>query len=455
MTNSTQPTDGRGAWRKFICLACGYIYDEQFGDPEDGLPAGTRFEDIPDDWQCPLCGVRKSDFEPYDEPSEDTDPAAAIFNSSKKGVVIVGAGLAGWSVVDAIRALDKDIPITLIAGDSADRYHKPMLSVAISQGKTPSDLVRTTGTQSALDNNVRLLANTFVTHINTDTQTLSTTRGNVGYADLVLAIGAEPAYPPTIAKDVAWHVNNLARFGEFAQTLDKPKHIAIVGAGMVGTELAEDLSNAGHQVSLIDVHAQPLAAMLPSVAGERILAAVRALGVNWLGKTLVQGVERTKDGCVISLADCTDDSTRTLITDEVVVATGLLVNERLPVRAGIAFDKRTGIAVNHKTLQTTVPHIYALGDCISVDGEPCRYVAPHRAQANAIAHEILNLPHSGYEHKPPMIRLKNKSISVTANGRPRADGDWRVVSETDSELGLEMYQDGEMIAKALLKLPNA
>ena len=44
---TTSPTDGRGAWRKFTCLACGYTYDEESGDPEDGLPAGTRFEDIP------------------------------------------------------------------------------------------------------------------------------------------------------------------------------------------------------------------------------------------------------------------------------------------------------------------------------------------------------------------------------------------------------------------------
>lgn len=64
----TTPTDGRGAWRKFICLACGYIYDEEFGDPEDGLPAGTRFEDIPDDWQCPLCGVKKAILNPMTTP---------------------------------------------------------------------------------------------------------------------------------------------------------------------------------------------------------------------------------------------------------------------------------------------------------------------------------------------------------------------------------------------------
>ncbi|MDO5651082.1 MAG: FAD-dependent oxidoreductase [Moraxella sp.] len=452
MNTTTPPSDNRGNWRKFICLACGYIYDEALGDPEDGLPAGTRFEDIPDDWQCPLCGVRKSDFEPYDDSDDDTPAATAVFNSAKKGVVIVGAGLAGWGVVDAIRSLDKDIPITLISGDNADRYHKPMLSVAISQGKTAADLVRATGVQSAIDTHTRLLANTYVTYIDVDTQTLHTTRGNVGYDDLVLAIGATPAYPPSIDKDKAWHVNSLARFaGLQARLADGAKHIAVVGAGMVGTELAEDLVKAGHTVSLIDIHARPLAMMLPKLAGERILASIIAAGVDWLGYQMVTAVRATGTGYTLDLSDCGSDDKQVLAVDEVVVATGLAVDERLPSRAGVAFDKRAGISVNHKTLQTTVPHIYALGDCINIDGEPCRYVAPHRSQAAAIAHEILNLPHSGYEHKPPMIRLKNKSINVTANGRPCADGDWQVVSETADELSLELFEHGEVVAKALLR----
>lgn len=48
---------------KYICTVCGYIYDEAVGDPDNGVAPGTKFEDIPDDWVCPLCGVPKSDFE--------------------------------------------------------------------------------------------------------------------------------------------------------------------------------------------------------------------------------------------------------------------------------------------------------------------------------------------------------------------------------------------------------
>ena len=48
--------------RRWECMVCGFIYDEAEGWPEDGIAPGTRWEDVPDDWQCPECGVSKSDF---------------------------------------------------------------------------------------------------------------------------------------------------------------------------------------------------------------------------------------------------------------------------------------------------------------------------------------------------------------------------------------------------------
>lgn len=51
------------AMRRWQCALCGYIYDEAEGDPDGGVPPGTRWEDVPDDWVCPECGVGKEDFE--------------------------------------------------------------------------------------------------------------------------------------------------------------------------------------------------------------------------------------------------------------------------------------------------------------------------------------------------------------------------------------------------------
>ena len=60
------PYEGRAAVKRHICSNCGYVYDPAVGDPDNGVPPGTAFENIPDDWVCPLCGAGKEEFEAAD-----------------------------------------------------------------------------------------------------------------------------------------------------------------------------------------------------------------------------------------------------------------------------------------------------------------------------------------------------------------------------------------------------
>jgi rubredoxin len=59
-------TKNKTIMKKFVCEVCGYVYDPTEGDPDNGIAPGTAFEDLPDDWVCPLCGVGKEDFKPED-----------------------------------------------------------------------------------------------------------------------------------------------------------------------------------------------------------------------------------------------------------------------------------------------------------------------------------------------------------------------------------------------------
>jgi rubredoxin len=54
---------GTDSMKTYLCIVCGFVYDEALGLPEEGIAAGTRWADIPEDWMCPDCGVAKSDFE--------------------------------------------------------------------------------------------------------------------------------------------------------------------------------------------------------------------------------------------------------------------------------------------------------------------------------------------------------------------------------------------------------
>jgi rubredoxin len=52
--------------RSYRCLICGYVYEEELGDPDSGIAPGTRWADVPADWVCPLCGADKKNFESID-----------------------------------------------------------------------------------------------------------------------------------------------------------------------------------------------------------------------------------------------------------------------------------------------------------------------------------------------------------------------------------------------------
>ncbi|MGO2278267.1 FAD-dependent oxidoreductase [Psychrobacter sp. AOP7-D1-21] len=409
------------------------------------------------------------------------NPSVASSTETTKGIVIIGAGLAGWHVIDAIRAKDKDIPITLVTADNGDRYHKPMLTMAISQKKSAADLVRATGVDAAEAANIKLLANTQVTDVDAATQQLQlvsalrsdpvyTNYSTIGYDKLVLAMGAHPIFPKSLPEDLVWHVNHIERFGQLQEKLATgSQHVAIVGAGMVGTEIAEDLLKAGHKVTLIDLNDAPLSQMLPPKATARIAQAVKSQGINFLGGYQVSAIARISDGTsedsdgklqvsYEALPSAAENSAaepiEPLMVDHVIASTGLTVDEQLPAAAGVEFDRRTGIVVDAPTLRTSTPNIYAIGDCMSIDGVPCRYVAPLRAQAATIADDILGLDHAGYAHKPPMIRLKNKAISVMVTGVPKATGNWQVKTESDEELVMDLLNDSdEVSATVTIKAP--
>jgi len=405
--------------------------------------------------------------------------SVATSTAAKKGVVIIGAGLAGWHVIDAIRAKDTEIPITLITADSGDRYHKPMLTMAISQNKRASDLVRASGSEAANTAEVTLLANTQVTDIDPVSQTVqvrSTTQSDdtlttIGYEKIVLAMGAHPIFPKSLPQDLVWHVNHIERFSQLQEELATgSQHVAIVGAGMVGTEIAEDLLKAGHKVTLIDLNDAPLSQMLPAKATARIAKAIESQGIQFLGGYQVSAVTRVgsndddsddAEKLQVDYSPLSSDAHNTdiqplepLIVDHVIASTGLTVDEQLPAAAGVEFDRRTGIVVDAATLRTNAANIYAIGDCMSINGVACRYVAPLRAQAATIADDILGHEHSGYDHKPPMIRLKNKAISVMVTGVPQASGNWQVKTESDDELIMDLLDDNETVsATVTIKAP--
>jgi rubredoxin-NAD+ reductase len=429
-------------WRQYICRACGLIYDERLGDPDSGLSPGTRFDEIPDDWECPVCGVTKADFEPYERKVAANLLTAAISPWRRPGIVIVGAGIAGWSVAEALRQRDNRIPVTIVTSCDGDIYHKPELSIALSRGQSPEKIRRSTGNANAVQLGIRLLAGTFAVRILTETNRLRTTRGTIAYSHLVLAQGARPVLADSMPPDLCWRINDLQSWLALYQTLaGGAKRIVIVGAGMVGCELSEDLARASHTVTLLDREPAPVAGFFPPQASARVKTGLESLGVEFFGSVNVARVIAGLDG----IKRVETSGGQSFDADIVISAIGLSTQNRLARTASLAFER--GIAVDPQTLRTNVPNIYGIGDCISIGGSPCRFIEPIAKQADIIAQDILGIAHGGYDHTPPVVRLKTKSAPLVMHGLPAKDGEWRVVAGSQTRFAMEQWRGGDVVAR--------
>jgi rubredoxin-NAD+ reductase len=350
-------------------------------------------------------------------------------------IIIIGAGLAGWTTAREIRKLDARTPLLLVTADGGDFYAKPSLSNAMAQRRSPAQLVSTAAAKMADTLQLTLLAHTPVSAINPADQTIRTAQGELAYRQLVLATGAQPIRVP-LAGDAAEQVLSVNSLDDFSVFYDRlaceasyeinstqaavKKHIVIMGAGLIGCEFANDLAASGYRVSVVDPSAGPLAALLPAAAGEQLRAALAELGVRWYFGTTVAAVQHasgTAGALSVELA-----SGERLSADVVLSAIGLRANTTLAQAAGLACAR--GIQVDAH-LQTSQPQIYALGDGAQyAGGRTLPYVMPIMNAAKALAATLTGSPTAlVFPVMPVAIKTPAYPMLVAA-AAPGTVGEW-------------------------------
>ncbi|MFA9461611.1 rubredoxin [Thiohalorhabdus methylotrophus] len=430
-------------YRRYICLVCGYIYDEAKGDSDSGLAPGTRFEDIPEDWYCPLCGVGKADFVPLEDPPDTAGPGAAALPGNDEGpdpegVVIVGAGVAGWSVAEALRREDAGRSITLVAADDAAVYSKPGLSNALAAGRAPGELVEASGAEKAAELGVRLEAFTRVLAVDAGRRRVITPSGGLPYGELVLATGAR-SVPPPLGGDGAGEVrtvNSLTDYRQLRAALAEKRRVTVLGAGLVGTELAEDLNAGGFEVTLADPAPTPLARLLPEPLGDRLKEALAASGIEVCCGTPVAEVRREGAGYVIKGGDGTEWP-----TDLVIAAAGLEPVLEPARSAGVEVGR--GIPVD-RSMRTSDPRILAVGDGAEVAGQCYAFIEPIQRQARAAAATLAGRE-APFVPLPPLIRVKTPSLPLAVcPPAPGLVGRWEEEERSGGD-SLLLHFDGDRV----------
>ena len=450
----------------YICRACGLIYDEAKGDADSGLAPGTRFADIPDDWACPLCGVTKADFEPYVLEEIVRNAGTGQFRAGAKatrgrarqaaGTVIVGAGRAGWQMAQALRARDASLPITLVTACNGDVYDKPLLSVAMARGIAVDKLPRESGADAARRLGVKLLAHTQAVRISPASRQLRTSRGTLRYQNLVLAHGAQARDLPQCPAALCWRINHLQAYSQFRSTLEEvpgkvsanvsgtpsataldtvsasvsatatqkngatPQRIAVIGAGLIGSEMANDLALAGHYITLLDIAARPLQACVPEAQSELLMQAWAGLPIQFVGGVQIASVIAIGEAQPHAQRSAQKNSVpkqittqcgQVFVTDHIVVAAGLQTPNRLARSAGLAWNN--GIDVQPETLATSVNSIHALGDCIAINGQVSRFIEPITRQAQTVAAAICGSEPVPFHPTRVPLRVKTGSLQFT------------------------------------------
>lgn len=300
-------------------------------------------------------------------------------------IVIIGSGMAGYTLAREFRKLSADTPVMIITADDAVNYAKPTLSNALVGKKHPDQIGLGDPAKMRDTLKVEILAHTTVDSIDAAAQTLTltqdgTTRTQV-YDKLVLAVGASPIRLP-IAGDGAADVhvvNSLADYRTFREQLSvkADKRVLLIGAGLIGCEFANDLKATEHDVTVVDLAPRPLGRLLPAETAAAFQQGLEAEGIRFALGTTVQSIDRAGDDYHVQLANG-----QSFTVDVVLSAIGLRPNLELAQATGLATAR--GISVD-QLLHSSQANIYAIGDCAEVNGHLLPYVMPIMQQARALA----------------------------------------------------------------------
>lgn len=278
--------------------------------------------------------------------------------TSDRHFVIVGGGLAGAKVAEALRDNDFDGKVTLIGAEEHLPYERPPLSKEHLLGKKGLAEFTVDAAQWYRDHHVELLLGTTVSAIDTGAKTVTLPDDStLTYDKLALATGSTPRTLPLPGADApnVYTLRTIDDSDTLIELFAQDRRLAIIGAGWIGLEVAAAARTKGVAVSVIESAEQPLLGALGPEMGAVFADLHRAHGVDLrLGASVEEIVTSEGVATGVRLGDGSE-----VAADAVLVAVGAAPNTGLAEAAGLAVDN--GVLVD-ASLVTSDPDIVAVGD---------------------------------------------------------------------------------------------
>jgi len=359
-------------------------------------------------------------------------------------IIVIGTGLAGYNFGKEFRKLNAEAPLLFITADDGRSYSKPMLSTGFTKGSTADDLAMADAGTMAEQLKASIRTMTKVTAIDAANQTISLGSEKIKYSKLVLAVGAKCIEAPLQGDAVSevHSINDLMDYAKFRKHIEGKKKVFIIGAGLIGSEYANDLTNGGFEVEAADPLPTVLATLLPEQASHAVQKTLeKEKGVKFHFGTVAESANKSGNSYEVTLKNGTK-----IKADIVLSAIGVRANTTLAKEAGLTINR--GIVVNRE-LQSSNPHIYALGDCAEVDGQLLYYVMPLMTCARALAKTLAGTP-TPVVYGPMPVGIKVPACPIQVSPAPRGvEGKWEIEVDGNNVKALFRDASGKLLGFAL------
>ncbi|MEJ7824348.1 MAG: nitrite reductase large subunit NirB [Solirubrobacteraceae bacterium] len=344
-----------------------------------------------------------------------------------ESVVIVGGGIAGQAVCEALRERDPDVGITLVCGEPSAPYDRVRLSEILVSGEDPETLQLRPGEWYA-DNDVDLKLGRWVTAVDTAASRATLDDGaELPYDRLVLATGSQALMPPIAGIDLPGvHPFRGPEDCEAirAAAAGGAEHAAVIGGGLLGLEAARGIAAQGCAVTVIHLLDRLMERQLDSGAASLLAPALAGLDIAIQFERNTQWIIGPEHATGLRFAGGDE-----LLADLVVVSVGIRPELKLARAIGVECER--GIVVDD-AMRTSIPGVLAVGECAQHRGLVYGLVAPIHDQARVAAATLTDVD-AAYLGSVPSAKLKVAGIDLVCAGE--AEGDHEAVV-TDGAAGI-------------------